>query len=306
MLLVLLAATAAGFLALSPAAALEGGQSAYLKGFRDFLTGQIPLEPGVQMRQDTYYYSGSGTVGSAGTRRLDANISGLAELVGPIFVSPWQFLGGTYAASARLAATDLTLQRTQVGPAGTTVRTGSLVGPNDVQLTPVLLGWHAGNFHWNVGTSVWLPVGSYEAPRVANTGRNYLSTAVHGAVTYFDPASGWDLSVAAAFLVNSENTATQYRSGDVLHMDFAVGRNITPDFRIGAVGYVMQQLTADSGTGAVFGDNISRVAALGPAASYSWKVGETPVVLLAKFYREFLAQNTTQGNAATLSLRFNF
>ena len=43
---------------ISPASAMEGGQSAYFKGYRDFLTGVVPSQ-GVQIRHDLYVYSGT-------------------------------------------------------------------------------------------------------------------------------------------------------------------------------------------------------------------------------------------------------
>ena len=68
----------------------------------------------------------------------------------------------------------------------------------------------------------------------------------------------------------------------------------------------MQQLDGDSGAGAIFGDRKVRVAGVGPGATITFPVGAVPVTLVAKYYREFDAQNTTQGDAGTLSMRVRF
>src|SRR5664279_3317072 len=57
-LLVLIAALAGGVLT-PQAYALEGATSAYLKGYRDSLTGLVPAVPGVYFRDDVYFYDGS-------------------------------------------------------------------------------------------------------------------------------------------------------------------------------------------------------------------------------------------------------
>lgn len=297
----------AGLMAVAavPAAALEGGQSPYIKGFRDFQTGIVPLEPGVYTRLETYYYSGSGVL-NAPRVRLQADANNVTELISPTIVTPWRLLGGTYAVSARFANSNLDVDRTITTPRGTTRSEERLQGWNDIQVTPFLLGWHSGNWHWNVATSFWLPVGAYDVNRVANTGRNFKSFGPGFGFTYRDPALGWELSAATTVLFNSENTATQYQSGRVLHIDYTVAKQLTPQFEIAAVGYIMQQLTADSGAGATFGENRSRVAAAGPALNFKFALGDVPMTMQLKYYREFSAVNTTQGNAASFTVRTKF
>ncbi len=124
--------------------------------------------------------------------------------------------------------------------------------------------------------------------------------------TYLDPKSGLDISAAATVLFNTENMATQYLSGDVLQIDFAACVRPLSNVNVGLVGYVMEQLTPDSGTGANFGANYSHVVGLGPAAGYTFNLGGRLLNLQAKFYREFLGENTTVGNSGSLTLRFKF
>jgi hypothetical protein len=72
------------------------------------------------------------------------------------------------------------------------------------------------------------------------------------------------------------------------------------------VGYHAQQLGADSGAGAVSGHRRLRVSGIGPGVTYTFTMNDIVMNLVAKYYREFNAQNTTQGDSGTLSLRVRF
>ena len=189
---------------------------------------------------------------------------------------------------------------------GTATASGSLFGLNDMVVTPVIIGWHAGPLHWNISASVWMPAGSYDKSRTGNTGKNYWTASPQIGVTYYDPKIGWEFSGAGMILFNATNPATNYKSGDIVHLDFAVGKDLSPNLRLGAVGYLAQQITADSGTGAVLGDRKMSVTGIGPAVAFAFPVNNVPVILVAKYFPEFNAQNTTQGDAGNLSMWTKF
>ncbi len=288
----------------TPAIAMEGGQSPAVRGYRDFMVGVLPA-PGVQFRYDLYMYSGTEhSIIPQG--QLTINLKAAANIFGVTAVTPYQILGGNYAFGARGAVTDLSVDQTVSRPGLTVARSGSLTALNDIVVSPFIVGWHAGNFHWIVSTSVWMPAGNYDSSRIANTGRHYWSFAPQFGATYFDPKSGWELSAAAMYVISSTNTATNYHSGDFTQFDFAAGKMLSPQFKLGAVGYFVQQVTPDSGAGAILGDRKLRVAGIGPAATYTFFVNKVAMNLVAKYYREFDAQNTTQGNAGTVSVRVKF
>lgn len=287
-----------------PAHAIEGGQSYYLKGYRDFLSGVLTA-PGVTVRSDSVTYSGS-EQSPIRTGRLGVEQRFHSEIFGLTVVTPYRILGGHYAFAGRVAGSRVDAERTLTTRQGTTFREGTFTGFNDPVISPLIVGWHAGKLHWNFATAVWVPVGSYDTARMVNTGKNYWAWSPQIAATYFDPATGLDLSAAAIYVFNYENPETRYKSGDVFHLDFAVGRYILPNVTVGAVGYMMQQMSADEGAGNMLGERKARVFGIGPSVKFVTKVGETPVSLVAKYYREFSAENTTEGNSASLSLRVNY
>ncbi len=270
------------------------------------MSGVLP-SPGVYVREDTYIYRGTerSTV-PQGQLRVDLNA--VAHILNATVVTPYQILGGNYAYSVRGAYSDISATQSAAlnRPRVTMTRTGSVSAFNDIVVSPLIVGWHSGYFHWNAGASVWMPAGDYDKTRLVNTGRNYWSVVPQFNATYFDPRAGWDVSASSMYIVSYENTATHYNSGDVIQIDLAAGKMISPQFKLGVVGYYLQQITPDSGIGDIVGDRKLRVAGAGPAATFSFSVNNVPLNVVAKYYREFSAQNTTQGGSGTLSIRAAF
>jgi len=163
-----------------PASAAEAGTSAYLKGYKDFLSGIVPPAPGLYLSNDVIYYDGSISQTTIGGR-VSVNLKQwfVSDVLTPAVVTPYTILGGTYAFGAAIPIIDLT-------------------------------------------------------------------------------------------------------------------------------GYLMEQVTGDSGSGAVLGANKASVWALGPAATYSFLLGKTPMTLLAKWTHEVAATRTFEGDTVTTALSLKF
>ncbi len=131
---------------------------------------------------------------------------------------------------------------------------------------------------------------------------NRPAVDLFGTITWLDPALGVDLSAAAGFMFNQTNTATNYKSGDEFHLEWAATKYLTKEFTIGLVGYYYQQLTPDSGTGARLGSFEGRVVALGGSIGYTFEVGKLPISTRLKIYREFAVQNRFEGTAGFFSV----
>ena len=71
---------------------------------------------------------------------------------------------------------------------------------------------------------------------------------------------------------------------------------------LGVVGYFYQQLTGDSGSGAVLGDFKSQVTGLGGEIGHFFPVGTNKWYAQAKAYGEFNAHNRPGGWNLWLSL----
>lgn len=100
----------------------------------------------------------------------------------------------------------------------------------------------------------------------------------------------WDFTLG--FTYNLENRDTDYQNGVDVHIDWAYSHFFSPTFHFGAVGYFYDQLTGDSGSGAVLGDFKSKVSGIGPQGGWFMKNGW---YLNLKGYYEFGARNRPEG-----------
>ena len=90
------------------------------------------------------------------------------------------------------------------------------------------------------------------------------------------------------------------------HWEWAIGGEVAQGLVLGIVGYDYRQLTGDSGSGAHLGPFKGSVDAIGLGFSGTTLVGNTPVIVNMRTYREFNADNRWEGNStvATVTIRF--
>ena len=77
----------------------------------------------------------------------------------------------------------------------------------------------------------------------------------------------YELSLDAGYMINTENMATRYVSGNQIHVDWTLAYHVNEGLALGAVGYLFAQTTPDSGPGASLGGFYSSGAGIGPAIS---------------------------------------
>jgi hypothetical protein len=147
-----------------------------------------------------------------------------------------------------------------------------------------------------------VPVGSYEVGRLANLGTNHWSIDGGGGYTYLDPKKGHEFSVVGGVTYNFENKDTNYKNGVDGHIDWALSQFLSEDVHVGLVGYVYYQLSGDSGSGAVLGDNKARVYSVGPQAGFFFPFGGSKGYVNVRGYWESGARNRTEGWNVWLTL----
>lgn len=288
---------------LEHATAAEGGVGVYLLGSRAVGAGITP-PAGLYFQDDTYFYDGklggSRSFPTGGLLVANIHAQSWINLPTTLWVTPAKIFGGDLGFSlttpfgAPRVSADL-LVNSRFGPLGASA-SQSNTNLSDFYVQS-FLGWQSGNFHWQLGVGGIIPSGTYEAGQLSNVSLNRPAVDLYGAITWLDPAIGWDLSAAAGFTFNQTNTATDYRTGDEFHLEWAATKYITKEFTIGLVGYYYQQLTADSGTGARLGGFEGRVVALGGSIGYTFEAGKLPVSTRVKVYQEFATVNRPQGTA---------
>lgn len=276
--------------------AAEYGTGPWVKGYTDIFGGIVPPQPGLYVRNDAYHYEGevNATVFN-GRIALGVEQNYLADILALTYVTPWKILGGTYAVALAPSLLQMNVGVAAQLPGGTLpgplgLRIPSLtitaidheLSQGDTAFAPLVLGWNAGNFHWNVGVFGFAPTGDYSKKQLANTSLNHWAVMNRIAGTYYNPKTGWQVNGAAIYSVNWENPATDYETGNILNLDGAIVKNFGR-WGVGAVGYAMIQTTGDSGSGARLGSFESRVYGAGPMLSYTLGDPRNPLTFIAKY-----------------------
>jgi hypothetical protein len=287
-----------------PLRAVEFGINTYVLGLTFPLSGYTP-PPGLYFRDTFFLYRGSfGPSSDRKTYKFLADIAAVAWYPG------WEVLGGSlgFAAVVPYVGVRNSLQKAKVRADGsivieTSTGTGNAIG--DTELSAIL-GWHAGEHHWNAIVTAFTPTARFDPNRIGNTGLNRPALDLRGAYTYFGLQSGFEASAALGVAINGMNNATNYRSGAELHFEWSASQFFQAGFYVGAVGYIFQQLTPDSGSGATNGAFFGRVFSIGPSAGYTYKVDGRELNVSARWYHEFGNLNRPRGDAIFTSFDFHF
>ncbi len=310
---ILLAAVLAIAIATSTHAA-EGGGSHYSPGFYGDFGVALAPDPGFALRNDFYYYSGDASgrrVVQNGELRADIEADTYMYMATGLMTLDKEFLGGRYAFGAFLPVLSSSVSGSVVldpldADPETVAFDASRTGFSDLGLIPASIFWNAGNFHFNAYEVIIVPTGSYNVNRDVNTGLNYWSFDTVLATTWFQPDRGHEVSAVLGYIFNTENSATEYKTGQEFHLDYMLNQFFSETFALGLHGFYYKQVTGDSGSGALLGDFKGEGAGIGPAAMLATKAGDTDIVISARWIHEFLAEHRLEGNNFYLSLTLAF
>ena len=300
----------------------EGGSGHYLPGSMSSFADAVPSSEGFIARLNLASYSGEfeGTrvvpVASLAAYGLEADsfAAGLTCLWSP----PIE-LGGSwsYAMSATIPCVWMDVSASVAvplpGPGGRTAlisRTSSTDGLGDIVLMPLMFNYHANDdLNINFRVAAYAPTGDYEVGRLANTGKNFWTIEPTAALIYLGKENGIEASVFLGADFNFENDDTHYKTGTELHIDGTLAQHF-PLFGgtagVGVNAYWYEQVTADSGSGAKFGDFEGRTAGLGPVLSYSAKLGDVDMITEVKWLHEFETEHRLEGDSIWAKILFKF
>jgi hypothetical protein len=305
----------------------EGGVSFWIPGFYSSLAA-APLEPGWALTGMEYFdqVKAGGDVALARNvtiravdttfnARLQASINAslnatinLGVLI-PTYTFEQRFFGAqaTVGMLYTLGYVDTTLQGQisgSLGPFGFS-KSGSITDQLTAaaDLIPILqLRWNAGVHNFMLYGTGDLPAGQYDRTSLANTGLGHYALDGGLGYTYLDPQSGHEFSVVGGFTHNYINPYTNYMSGTDFHVDWGASQFLSKQLLIGAVGYVYDQVTGDSGAGDRVGPFMSRVVGVGPQVGYIFPLGNYQGYINLKGYGEFDAHDRPHGYNTWLTL----
>jgi len=277
------AAITLGAVALAPVAAKadHGGIGFWLPGTMGSLAA-VPGQPGMSY---TFQYIHLDAVAGGGKAfqnngRIVAGLHAKADV--GVFLPTYTFatpvLGGqlTIGAATVPGNIGVDINATLTGPRGNTI-SGSAF---DNRVTWGDL-YYIGTLKWNFGVNNFMtyvfgniPSGTYDSTRLANLSPGFVAVDTGAGYTYLNPKTGQEFTVVGGFSFNGTNTALDYRNGIDFHADLAASQFIGKSVHAGMVGYVYQQVTGDSGTGAKLGAYRGTAIGIGPQIGFFFPAWE--------------------------------
>ncbi len=294
--------------AVGGARAAEGASSHYLPGTAGDFGLAIAPKPGLQTANILWWQSGDvdATV-LQGQVKLGIDVDVVLDIAAATYTFENPFLGGVYTFGVAVPFGYARLDARASGPGGASLGLGDdSFALSDIAVTPLQINWNSGDFHFKAAHTIIAPTGVYDVDDLVNLGRNYWSFDSIGAVTWFDPDIGAEVSVAAGVMFNTKNHDTDYRTGTEMHVDFTANQFLSPTFALGIRGYYYLQLSGDNGAGAVLGDFKSESFGLGPGAVWSPAFAEGRLALAGKWLHDFTAENRFKSDYGLLTVGWKF
>ncbi len=252
------------FCPLHSALAAEGGGSAYMGGNEDFMSGALP-GPGFYPIVYAFHYTADQLMDGNGDKvpvDFDLDVTGATFRL--IYVSDMTLFGASVAWHAIVPVLNAQVDIVETGVDASTT------GLGDIEVSALILGWHLNkNFHVIGSLDVWLPVGEYDVNDVASLGRNYWTVAPIMALTYISN-TGFEVSAKLQYLVNFENSDTDYTTGNEFICDYLVGQHFG-HWMFGLNGMLYLQSTDDELSENDISNSKGKAFSIGPAIQYNYK-----------------------------------
>ncbi len=290
------------------AKAAEGAASHYLPGAGgDILIAQPP-KPGLQVGTLLWYQAGDvSTAVLQGRVNFSLDLDLFLAIPGATYTFEQSVLGGTYTVGVAVpfgyANLDARLDFPILGVREASEDSFHL---SDIAFTPVQLNWNVGSVSFKLAENIIAPTGGYDTSNYVNLGRNYWSFDTVAAVSWFHAKTGTGVDLAPGIMVNTENNKTDYKTGTEFHLDFTANQFLSEGFALGIKGYWYQQISGDSGSGAVLGDFKSEAFGIGPGFVWIPKSAGGGLTVLGKWMHDFHAKNRFDSDYFTLAAGWKF
>lgn len=306
----------------SASRAEEGGSAHYLPGQVASFIDAFPGRPGaiVPVNYFTWYDADAGggrplPLGGLLTAGIDATV--YANSLGALYQTPWEVLGGGLAFGAVIpyvwVEVEGQAQRLQPdgtpGPVFDARDTANGIG--DMTLIPYMLGWTniLPDLKLDTRLMIYAPTGEFEQGHLANAGKNYWSFEPGVMASWLSSKIGTEASFYAGLGFNTENPDTDYQSGNSLHLELTLAQHLPlldGIIGVGANGFHYEQISGDSGAGAVLGDFKGRSTGIGPVLSYVRKVGRADLIAEVKWLPELDVEKRLEGDYVWFKLAVMF
>jgi hypothetical protein len=282
----------------------EGGLQIYVPGVYGSLRLALVPGPGLYYLNLAGYGSiGADIVPNGGKQWLDLDMWLLVNSFTPVYVTDWKLFGGTYFLGAGVPIVYYNVNAKAV-EGGTEYTPGSPLtsfGLSDIYAIPIGLSWQSKEFHVFIYEGINVPVGKYSLGDPQNIGLNHWSFDTNIGFTWMFPNSPLELDIDLGYTIHTTNTATDYKSGNSVHLDYTLGYDFSEPFAAGISGYYYKQVTGDSGTGATLGDFKGMGVGIGASATYTFSM-DPIIALTVEWIHDLETENRFKGDWVTALL----
>ncbi len=276
--------------------AAEGGADLYLPGFYgDFQMAILPDQGLYYLNYFLYSQASTDTALRQGRLHLGIEDEIIANTFALLYASDKNVLGGRYFASLYMPVMYAKLDALVETGSNFESTSASAIGFGDWYAVPIGINWKHETVSISLYEGINVPLGKYDIDDPVNLGLNYWAFDTNIAFTWINEEGHLEANLNLGYIINGTNSATDYRSGNALHLDYTIGYDVSQRLSIALVGYGYKQVTGDSGTGATLGPNKGRAYGLGPAVSYTFAT-KTPVVLTGKWLHDLDSTNRLKGD----------
>ena len=291
----------------------EGAGGHYMPGATASFIDALPGKPSFVAANLFTYYNGSASASRAfefgGQIVADVHATAYADTIVGLYQTPVQLLGGNYAAGIAIPFVSLEVKGvvTPPPPIGPFAKRDTASGLGDIMLMPFMLGWtNAMDLKYDVRLGIYAPSGDYEVGKLANAGRNYWTFEPGVSVNWLSTKIGTEVSIFTGLDFNTKNEDTDYQSGTSFHLEGTLAQHLPLGklgvIGVGANGFLYQQISGDSGSGATLGDFEGRTAGVGPVISFITKVGKVDLAAEVKWLPELNVQKRLKGDTIWFKL----
>jgi hypothetical protein len=287
--------------------AAEGATSFYFPGLYGGFGPALTPEPGIHVFNAATLYTARTDLPIL---NIPANQSyegyAFINLARGYWVTDYQIMGARFAVGIRIPYVKIALDVDWSSPLGTLSFDADTAGRGDLGIIPVSLFWNRGKFYFNLYETVTMPTGKFDSASFPNASRNHWSFDTVLAMSWTDLERGLEVAAVPGVIVNSENPATDYRTGSEFHVDIMLNKLVTPAIGVGLHGSYYRQITGDSRAGAFNGPFKGRAATIGPALLLRPKIAGRQGYIAIKWLHEFAVENRFSGDLYIVNAGLKF
>lgn len=303
--------TAAVFAPVSQAE--EGGAGHYVPGGVASLIDLPPTKGGWVLETMYIRYEGDASASRslpvAGLLTGGLQVTSEAITVGSLYTFDEKFLGGYYSLGAFLPYVDINVGAQVTVRNRTLSRSDEVSGVGDLSIIPMMMAWEINDWLIDASLPIYAPTGDYKVGRLANTGLNHWTFDPTFGGAYNNQKTGFNAAFHTGLAFSTRNEDTDYRNGTVFHLDTTV-QQLLPLGKgflgLGAEAFYYQQITGDSGSGAILGDNKGSTVGLGPVLSYILPVGDNSLVAEMRWLTELETERRVKGDYIWFKIVYQF